>query len=83
MVAIFRQPSILRNLICPLATARSRHQRPPRPRSPTPTPPFPGHHAPSPAHPSPAGAAGTAPPLLGPSGWTDLGSEWRFPDVLL
>src|SRR2546426_10451644 len=31
------------------STCGSRHQRPPRPRSPTPTPPCPGHHAPSPA----------------------------------
>ena len=33
-------------------TARSRHQRPPRPRAPVPAPPFPGHHASAP-HPAP------------------------------
>ena len=33
----------------PPSPARSRHQRPPRPRAPVPAPPFPGHHAPSPA----------------------------------
>ena len=47
-----------------LSRARSRHHRPPRPRAPVPAPPLPGHHAPSPACRIPAGAAGTAKPLV-------------------
>jgi predicted TIM-barrel fold metal-dependent hydrolase len=58
-------------------TARSRHQRPPRPRAPFPPPPLPGHHAPSPACRIPAGAAGTAPGRFG----RELSARWYPADM--